>query len=171
MSSLTAFPSDVMSERTWGRLGELWHSRRFGQDRPADGPHAAGERHETVDMRSKAEIQGFCRTSARIRRLFPEGRRLHDRDVLLGEQCGSNPHGEGSTPSVLAPCVRGRTAQAPPSHGGDAGATPAGHSRGPVTQRVWRPACRAGETGSSPVQGARVRAGDWAVRQPSDTRS
>jgi hypothetical protein len=25
-----------------------------------------------------------------------------DRDVLLGEQCGSNPHAEGSTPSVLA---------------------------------------------------------------------
>jgi hypothetical protein len=24
------------------------------------------------------------------------------RDVLLGEQCGSNPHAEGSTPSVLA---------------------------------------------------------------------
>jgi hypothetical protein len=27
-----------------------------------------------------------------------------DRDVLLGEQCGSNPHAEGSTPSVLAAC-------------------------------------------------------------------
>jgi hypothetical protein len=24
------------------------------------------------------------------------------KDVLLGEQCGSNPHAEGSTPSVLA---------------------------------------------------------------------
>ena len=27
-----------------------------------------------------------------------------DRDVLLGEQCASNPHREGSTPSVLADC-------------------------------------------------------------------
>ncbi len=27
---------------------------------------------------------------------------LKVRDVLLGEQCGSNPHAEGSNPSVLA---------------------------------------------------------------------
>src|SRR5208283_1397075 len=67
-----------------------------------------------------------------------------DRDVLLGEQCDSNPHAEGSTPSVLAHC--------------------------PVTLRVWRPVCHAGETGSGPVQGVFFRAGDWAVRQPSDTR-
>src|SRR5688500_89095 len=39
----------------------------------------------------------------------------------------------------------------------------------PVTQRVWRPARQAGETGSSPVQGADSGRGR-AARQPSDTR-
>ena len=39
----------------------------------------------------------------------------------------------------------------------------------PVTQRVWRPACRAGETGSSPVQGA-SSGRSRAARRPSDTR-
>ena len=53
---------------------------------------------------------------------------LIDRDVLLGEQPASKTGPEGSTPSVLALCVRGRTAEAPPRHGGYAGATPAGHS-------------------------------------------
>ena len=39
-----------------------------------------------------------------------------------------------------------------------------------MTQRVWRPARRAGETGSSPVQGA-FSGRSRAARQPSDMRS
>lgn len=69
----------------------------------------------------------------------------------------------GSIPAAGACfCVRGRAAEAPTCRVGYVGATPAGHSEcdalRPVTQRVWRPACRAGETGSSPVQGADHRA-------------
>src|SRR5437879_3142104 len=44
---------------------------------------------------------------------FPPGPLLEtDKGVLLGEQCGSNPHREGSNPSVLA--VRGDWALASP---------------------------------------------------------
>ncbi len=50
------------------------------------------------------------------------------------------------------------------------GATPIGHSFRSVTQQVWRSGRQPDQTGSSPVQGADLRAGDRAVRQPSDTR-
>jgi hypothetical protein len=78
------------------------------------------------------------------------------RDVLLGEQSSSNLDAEGSTPSVLAGCPWPRHPRHRPAASERAGATPAGHSFRPVTQRVWRPVCQAGETGSSPVQGADI---------------
>jgi hypothetical protein len=92
-----------------------------------------------------------------------------DKDVLPGEQSSSNLDAEGSTPSVLAfvsvaeqprhrPAASDRRVRLPPDT-----------RLRPVTQRVWRPACRAGETGSSPVQGADSGRGR-AARQPSDTR-
>jgi hypothetical protein len=95
---------------------------------------------------------------------------LTDTDELPGAQPVSKTGAEGSTPSVRADDVS--VAEQQRHHRAkvvQAGATPAGHSLRPVTQRVWRPACRAGETGSSPVQGADDRAeperrGDRLIR-------
>lgn len=58
----------------------------------------------------------------------------------------------------LADRVRGRAAEAPPRQGGRGGCDSRRTLLRPVTQRVWRLVCPTGEAGSSPAQGAEVRA-------------
>src|SRR5205085_7385479 len=79
----------------------------------------------------------------------------------LGEQSASKVDAEGSTPSVLADVS---VAEQPRHHLATVDRRvrlPPDTLFRPGTQRVWRPVCRTGETGSSPVQGA-----DRLVEQP-----
>ncbi len=92
-------------------------ARRPNQDvgKPGNPPaRGAGDRRFDSDH---PDCFLPCSTTGCAAGCYPDGCRfdsyrgsLIDRDVLLGEQCDSNPHAEGSTPSVLA-CVRGRAAR------------------------------------------------------------
>jgi hypothetical protein len=78
--------------------------------------------------------------------------------VLLGEQSASKTDGVGSNPTVLAFVSVAEQHRRHPARMDRWVRFPPDTFSCPVTQREWRPACRAGETGSSPVQGA-VRSG------------
>ena len=85
------------------------------------------------------------------------------RDVLLGEQPVSNSGPEGSTPSVSADAPVAERSRHRLAKSDRWVRLPPGAIVCPVTQRVWRPVCQAGETGSSPVQGVPI--GLWPSGQ------